>query len=156
MSSPAPSRRVIPPLTPQSEVFKRAVPEKDAFFDLDDRRQIASRSYEKRSYLGVERPDDRHPEKSSRAPRVFDERVKVKEEETPRSPPKQPRAHDLRTQPRNRDLVTTSPVRNGDSNPQVANISQKKMNIEAVIELFRKLAKYACIAFDGKSAQGAL
>lgn len=151
IASPALASRRLPPLTPQSEVFKRALPEKDGFFEPDERRQPASsRNYDKRSYLGVEKPDDRYPDKSVR---VFDERVKVKEEDTARSPPKQPRVRDVPTRPRNREVATTSPVRDVDSTPRPSDVSQRKKNVENVVELFRKLAKYAFVVFDCHSAE---
>jgi hypothetical protein len=68
------TKRRPPALAPQSDLFKRSNPE-----DREDKRRSSPKTYDSRSFLGVEKPDDRH---NSRGPRVLDERLRVKKDDS--------------------------------------------------------------------------
>lgn len=125
-----PKRRP-PALTPQPDLFKRANPE-----DREDTRRSSPKTYDSRSFFGVEKPDDRH---NSRGPRVLDERVRTKKDESsvrvalPHSRLLEGECDDVLGRPTRSVLgcdltsVTTHPDR--------------PRNTEAIINIFRQLAK---------------
>lgn len=125
-------KRRPPALTPQSDLFKRSNPE-----DREDKRRLSPKTYDSRSFLGVEKPDDRH---NSRGPRVLDERVRVKKDDSATRaalPHSQPLDGDFdgtpaRSTPRN--------VFGSDLAPGIAR-SDGRRNAEAIVNLFRQLAE---------------
>jgi hypothetical protein len=141
-SSP-PSRR-FPPLTPQSALFKRSVPDKDTLLDPQNLTSSTSRSYENRSYLGVEKPDNRHPEKSNRAPRVYDDRVRIKQEDSSRFPPRQPRVRDIFTASPSAEFATREMSTTGSNVAKSLTeygLPEAKKNAQNIVNIFRQLAK---------------
>lgn len=125
-------KRRPPALTPQSDLFKRSNPE-----DQEDKRRFSPKAYDSRSFLGVEKPDDRH---NSRAPRVLDERIRVKKDDSSTRvalPHSQPLDRDsdgtpARSTPRNAFCLDLAP---GTTH------SDRQRNAEAIVNLFRQLAE---------------
>ena len=122
------TKRRPPPLTPQSDLFKRSNPE-----DREDRRRSSPKTYDSRSFLGVEKPDDRH---HSRGPRVLDERLRVKKED---GSARVAHPHDGHSD----DTPARPVVRNPfgcDLAPMTTHPDGRR-NTEAIVNLFRQLAK---------------
>lgn len=119
-------------LTPQSDLFKRSNPE-----DREDKRRPSPKTYDSRSFLGVEKPDDRQ---HSRGPRVLDERLRVKKDDgstrvaLPHSQPLDGDFDDTPSRPVSRTVFGCDLV------PRAAH-SDRRRNTEAIVNLFRKLAK---------------
>ena len=125
------TKRRPPALTPQSDLFKRSIPE-----DREDKRRSSPRTYDSRSFLGVEKPDDRH---HSRGPRVLDERLRVKQDDGPTRvalPHSRPLDGSF-------DDNTARPVANvfGSDLASRTTRSDGRRNTEAIVNLFRQLAK---------------
>lgn len=126
------TKRRPPALTPQSDLFKRSNPE-----DHEDKRRSSPKAYESRSFLGVEKPDDRH---NPRGPRVLDERLRAKKDDG------SARVALPYSRPFDGDLDGTrarSITRNvsGCDLASVAACSDRRKNAEAIINIFRQLAK---------------
>ena len=126
------TKRRPPALTPQSDLFKRSNPE-----DPEDKGRSSPKTYDSRSFFGVEKPDDRH---NSRGPRVLDERLRVKKEDNSvrlTLPHSRPLDGDFG------DTSARSVSRNGfgcDLASGGAHSGMRK-NAGAVVNLFRQLAK---------------
>lgn len=126
------TKRRPPALTPQSDLFKRANPE-----DQEEKRRSSPKTYDSRSFLGVEKPDDRH---TSRAPRVLDERLRVKKDDSSTHvalPHSRPLDGDFG------GALARSITRNvfGRDLASAATLPDGRRNAEAVITIFRQLAK---------------
>lgn len=126
------TKRRPPPLTPQSDLFKRSNPE-----DREDKKRSSPKTYDSRSFLGVEKPDDRH---NSRGPRVLDERLRIKKDDSstrvalPHSRPLDGNFDGTPALPVSRDVFgcdLTSRTTHSDG----------QRNAEAIVNLFRQLAK---------------
>lgn len=119
------TKRRPPPLTPQSDLFKRSNPE-----DREGDRRASPKTYDSRSFLGVEKPDDRH---HSRGPRVLDERLRVKKDD----------GSTHVALPHSRPLDGDSDDRNdfGYDPGSRTTHSNRPRNAEAIVNLFRQLAK---------------
>ena len=126
------TKRRPPPLAPQSDLFKRSNPE-----DGEDKRRSSPKTYDSRSFLGVEKPDDRY---HSRGPRVLDERLRVKKDDS------SVRVAPPHSRPLDGDLGDT-PVRPVAQNVLGSNLASRtahpdrRKNAEAIVNLFRQLAK---------------
>jgi len=126
------AKRRLPALTPQSDLFKRSNPE-----DREDKRRSSPKTYDSRSFLGVEKPDDRH---HSRGPRVLDERLRVKQDDgpthvaLPHSRPLDGGFDDTTARPVARDVF-------GCDLASRTTHSDRRRNTEAIVNLFRQLAK---------------
>lgn len=118
------TKRRPPPLTPQSDLFKRSNPE-----DREDRRRSSPKTYDSRSFLGVEKPDDRH---HTRGPRVLDERLRVKKDDSSTRV----------ARPLDGDSGGTParPIARNDLAPGTVR-SDRRRNTDAIVSLFRQLAK---------------
>ena len=124
-------KRRLPALTPQSDLFKRSNPE-----DREDKRRSSPKTYDSRSFLGVEKPDDRH---NSHGPRVLDERLRVKKDD----------GSTRATLPHSRPLDGDfdAPARTVSRNVFGCDLASRaahsggRRNTEAIINLFRQLAK---------------
>lgn len=126
------TKRRPPPLAPQSDLFKRANPE-----DPEDKRQSSPKAYDSRSFLGVEKPDDRH---NPRGPRVLDERLRAKKDDNSTRvtlPHPRPIDGDSNGTP------ARSTTRNvlGCDLTSAATQSDRRRNAEAITNIFRQLAK---------------
>ncbi|KAF9653106.1 hypothetical protein BDM02DRAFT_2106505 [Thelephora ganbajun] len=125
-------KRRPPALTPQSDLFKRSNPE-----DREDKRRSSPKTYDSRSFLGVEKPDDRH---HSRGPRVLDERLRVKKDDS------STRVALPRSRPLDGDFDDTH-ARSVSRNVFGSNLSSRttwsdgRRNAEAIVNLFRQLAE---------------
>ena len=126
------TKRRPPALTPQSDLFKRTNPE-----DQEDNRRFSPKTYDSRSFLGVEKPDDRH---NSRGPRVLDERLRAKRDDssTHIAPP--------HSRPLDGDFgaaLARSITRNvlGCDPASATALPDGRRNAEAVVTIFRQLAK---------------
>lgn len=126
------TKRRPPALAPQSDLFKRSNPE-----DREDKRRSSPKTYDSRSFLGVEKPDDRH---SSRGPRVLDERLRVKKDDS------STRVALPHSRPLDGDFDDT-PARKVSQNVfgcdliSRTTLSGRRKNAEAIVDLFRQLAK---------------
>lgn len=124
-------KRRPPALTPQSDLFKRSNPE-----DQEDKRRFSPKTYDSRSFLGVEKPDDRH---NSRPPRVLDERIRVKKDDV------STRTALPHSQPLD-GVFDGTPARStrnafcSDLAPGTTH-SDGQRNTEAIVNLFRQLAE---------------
>lgn len=126
------TKRRPPALAPQSDLFKRSNPE-----DREDKRKSSPKTYDSRSFLGVEKPDDRHP---SRGPRVLDERLRAKKDDTSaRVPlaPSRPLDGDFD------DALARSITRDvfGCELSSATPHPDRRRDAEAIINIFRQLAK---------------
>jgi len=126
------TKRRPPPLAPQSDLFKRSYPE-----DGEDKGRSSPKAYDSKSFLGVEKPDDRY---HSRGPRVLDERLRVKRDDgSVRTAPPHSR-------PLDGDLDETSarPVAQNVLSSDLTSRTvhpDRRRNTEAIVTLFRQLAK---------------
>lgn len=126
------TKRRLPALTPQSDLFKRSNPE-----DREDKKRSPPKTYDARSLFGVEKPDDRH---NSRGPRVLDERLRVKKEDNsaqlalPHSRPLDGDFGDTSARPISRNVLGC------DLSSRTAH-SDRRRNSEAIVNLFRQLAR---------------
>lgn len=126
------TKRRPPALTPQSDLFKRSNPE-----DREDKRRSSPKTYDSRSFFGVEKPDDRH---NSRGPRVLDERLRVKKDDSsarvalPHSRPLDGDSDGTPARPISRNVFGCGPASRSIH-------SDGRRNAEAIIDLFRQLAK---------------
>jgi hypothetical protein len=126
------TKRRPPALTPQSDLFKRANPE-----DREDKRRSSPKTYDSRSFLGVEKPDDRH---NSRGPRVLDERLRAKKDDS------STRVALPHSRPLDGDYdgaLARSITRNvlGCDLVSVTTHPDGRRNAEAITTIFRQLAK---------------
>ena len=124
------TKRRPPLLTPQSDLFKRSNPE-----DQEDKRRSSPRTFDSRSFLGVEKPDDRH---HSQGPRVLDERIRAKKDDT------SARAALVHSRPLDDnfgDTVARSIPQDDSNLNSVTARSGGRKNTEAIINVFRQLAK---------------
>ena len=126
------AKRRPPALTPQADLFKRSNPE-----DREDKGKSPPKIYDSRSFLGVEKPDDRH---HPRGPRVLDERLRTKKDDSStrsglaRSRPLDGDADDTLARSITRDVFDF------DLTPAITRVD-KRRNAEAIINIFRQLAK---------------
>jgi hypothetical protein len=126
------TKRRPPALAPQSDLFKRSNPE-----DREDKRRSSPKTYDSRSFLGVEKPDDRH---NSRGPRVLDERLRVKKDDSstrvalPYSRPPDGDFDGTSARPVSRDVF-------GCDLTSMTTHSDGRRNAEAIVNLFRQLTK---------------
>ena len=126
------TKRRPPALTPQSDLFKRSNPE-----DREDKRRSSPKAYDSRSFLGVEKLDDRH---NSRGPRVLDERLRVKKDDSstrvalPHSRPLDGDFDGTPARPVSLDVF-------GCDLASRTTLSDGRRNAEAIVNLFRQLAK---------------
>ena len=126
------TKRRPPPLTPQSDLYKRSNPE-----DREDKGGSSPKTYDSRSFFGVEKPDDRN---NSRGPRVLDERLRVKKDDCstrvslPYSRPLGGALSDTPARPVTRDA-------SGYDLASRTTCSDRPRNTETIINLFRQLAK---------------
>lgn len=126
------AKRRPPPLTPQSDLFKRSNPE-----DWEDKRRPSPKAYDSRSFLGVEKPDDRY---QSRGPRVLDERLRVKKDDSSTRvalPHSRPLDGDSGSTP---GRLVARGAFGCDLAPRTTH-SDRQRNTEAIVNLFRRLAK---------------
>lgn len=126
------TKRRPPALTPQSDLFKRANPE-----DREDKRRSSPKTYDSRSFLGVEKPDDRH---TSRGPRVLDERLRTKKDYSsthvalPHSRPLDGDSEGTFARSITRNILGCDPA-SATTHPG------GRRNTEAIINIFRQLAQ---------------
>ena len=126
------TKRRPPPLAPQSDLFKHSNPE-----DGEDKRRSSPKTYDSKSFLGVEKPDDRY---YSRGPRVLDERLRVKKDDgsvrvaLPLSRPLDGDLDDTSARP------VTQNVFGSDLTSRTVRPDRRR-NTEAIVALFRQLAK---------------
>jgi len=126
------TKRRPPALTSQSDLFKRSNPE-----DREDKGLSSPKTYDSRSFFGVEKPDDRH---NSRGPRVLDERLRVKKDDDsvrlalPHSRPLDGDFGDTSARPVYRNVFGCD-LASGPTH------SDRRKNTEAIVDLFRQLAK---------------
>ena len=126
------TKRRPPALTPQSDLFKRSNPE-----DREDKRRSSPKTYDSKSFLGVEKPDDRN---TSRGPRVLDERLRVKKDDSssrvalPHSRPLDGDFDGTPARPVSRDVF-------GCDLASRSTHSDGRRNTEVIVNLFRQLAK---------------
>lgn len=127
------TKRRPPALTPQYDLFKRANPE-----DWEDKRRSPPKTYDSRSFLSVEKPDDRH---SSRGPRVLDERLRTKKDDTSMARVALPRSRPIDGD--FDDTLARKLARNG-LDCDLASVTahpDRRMNAEAIVNIFHQLAK---------------
>lgn len=125
------TKRRPPAFAPQSDLSKPSDPG-----DRDDKRRPSPKTYDSRSFLGVEKPDNRH---HSRGPRVLDERLRAKKDD---GSTHVARAH---SRPLDGDSDTLArPITRNPSGSDLAPATahpDTRRNTEAIVNIFRRLAK---------------